>query len=272
MSIKLSGWIPLTGLALLLSACSQTGLVPGVGGGSAEPQRAVSELPVTTKEQRSARVHVELGQAYMQGGRNGIALDEARTAIAADSSYAPAHLLMGLVYAEQEQFPLAATSFEQAYQLAPGDPEIGNAYGWFLCSQGRENEGLPLLERAANNPYYATPTRAWSNAGLCLLRKKDEVGAEARFLRAVQVDPSNVRALIQLAEINYRMRRDLAAKKWVDQLQQVIKGNNPAVLWLAMRIERRLGNMSTVDDLGITLRREFPASSEYQEYAQGKFE
>lgn len=273
MTVKMSRWIPLSGLVLMLSACMQPGLAPaGFGSSAVEPQRAVSELPTTTPAQRSARVHVELGRAYLLSGRNGVALDEARTAVGSDPGYAPAHLLTGLIYAEQEQYALATPSFEQAYRLAPGDPEINNAYGWFLCSQGRESEGLPMLERAASNPYYTTPTRAWSNAGLCLLRKKDDAGAEARFLRAVQADPSNSRAVAQLAEINYRTQRDLAAKKWIDQLQQLVKESNPAILWLAIRIEKRLGNAATVNDLGIKLRREFPASPEYQAFAQGKFE
>lgn len=269
----MSGDVSRIAVALMMLAGLTACVTDGAGVNlPPEPQRAVSELPTTTQAQRSARIHVELGTAYMESGRNGVALDEARAAIASDAGYAPAHLLMALVYADQEQFGYAAPAFEQAFRLAPGDPEINNAYGWFLCSQGREAEGLPRLEQAARNPYYATPAKAWINAGLCLMRKKDDAGAEARFLRAIQADPGNARAAIYLAQLSYRNGRDLAAKQWIDQAQKYIRTSNASVLWLAARIERKLGNEVIVKELGARLRKEFPASEEYQSYLQGKFE
>ncbi|NSL54002.1 type IV pilus biogenesis/stability protein PilW [Uliginosibacterium aquaticum] len=252
----------------LLSGC-----VAGLPiGGGAESDRPSAEQPATTAARRSAKLHVELGQAYLQSGRNGVALDEARAAIASDSAYAPGYLLQGMVYAAQEQYAQAIPGFEQASRLAPGDPEIANAYGWFLCSQGRESEGLPRIEQAARNPYYTTPTRAWTNAGLCLLRQKNTPAAEERFLRAVQADTTNLQAYYYLADIAYRSNRDLRAKEWMDQILKQMKNSNVEILWLAVRIENRLGNRSTVADLGSRMRKEFPGSNEYQYFLQGKFE
>ncbi|MDQ7990507.1 MAG: type IV pilus biogenesis/stability protein PilW [Candidatus Dactylopiibacterium sp.] len=262
-------------LSVLIGACASGGGVTGGAQapltGGAEPQRASADTPVASPAQRSARVHVELGTAYMQSGRNGVALDEARAAIASDPGYAPGYALMGLVYADQEQYALAGPAFEQAARTAPGDPEIANAHGWFLCSQGRVDEGLARLEQAARNPYYATPTRAWTNAGLCLARK-DEPGAESRFERAVQADATNVQALVYLAQIAQKRGHDLRAKQWVDQALKYPQGNNAAVIWLAARIEQRLGNRGSVQELGARLRRDFPGSNEYQYFIQGKFE
>jgi type IV pilus assembly protein PilF len=264
-------WMGVCGLiASVLAACTTGGQFGGSPASDAE--RPSSEAPSASPARRSAKIHVELGTAYMQGGRNGVALDEARAAISTDSSYAPGYLLMGMVYAAQEQFALASPSFERAAQLAPGDPEVGNVYGWFLCSQGRESEGLLRLEQAARNPYYATPTRAWTNAGLCLLRKRDDAGAEERLVRAVQADETNAQALLYLADIALRTNRYLRAKQWIDQAQKNIKDATPMVLWLAARIENRLANQSAVSDIGARLRKDFPGSNEYQSYLQGKFE
>lgn len=255
----------------LLSACTIDAAAPKPVE-TGELVRSSTELPSKSPARTSAKAHVELGNVYMQGGNNGVALDEARTAIAADSSYAPAHLMMGMVYASQEQFALARPAFEEAARLAPGDPAVNDAYGWFLCSQGQENQGLQRLELAARNPYYQTPTRAWTNAGLCLLRKKDDMGAEDRFLRAVQVDPGNVAALIYLADIANRTNRLLRAKEWIDKAQQQMKRVNVEVLWLAARIEKKLGNRDVVQAYGNKMRSEYPGSNEYQFYLQGKFE
>jgi type IV pilus assembly protein PilF len=258
-------------LCMLLSACTLDAATPGPAA-SGEFVRPMADLPTTSATRKSAKAHVELGEVYLLSGNSGVALDEARTAIAADNSYAPAHLLMAMVYANQEQFAQARPAFEEAARLAPGDPVVNNAYGWFLCSQGQENPGLQRLELAARNPYYKTPTRSWTNAGLCMLRLKDEAGAEERFLRAVQADPANVAALIYLASISYRTNRFMRAKHWIDLAQQQAKAPGADVLWLAARIEKKLGNEGLVQAYGSKMRNDFPGSNEYQFFLQGKFE
>ncbi|MFO1269403.1 MAG: hypothetical protein U1F67_23205 [Rubrivivax sp.] len=43
-------------------------------------------------------------------------------------------------------------------------------------------------------------------------------------------------------------------------------------LWLAARIERRLGNMEGVQDFGRLLRERFPQSPEALQYERGRFD
>jgi type IV pilus assembly protein PilF len=84
---------------------------------------------------RKAKVHVELGQAYFQAGRFGVALDEARAAATYDSGYAPALSADGAgAYVSGGECEMAEANFAHALKLAPGDPEVMNSYGWFLCS------------------------------------------------------------------------------------------------------------------------------------------
>ena len=80
--------------ATLLAACASTG--DSLGGGSAA--RPVADQEPKTPAQARAKNNVDLGIAYMGVGNFGVALDEARSAIQHDSSYAPAYHLLGLVY------------------------------------------------------------------------------------------------------------------------------------------------------------------------------
>lgn len=235
-------------------------------------ERPSSEQPSTTRGRPGAKLHVELGTAYLQAARMGVALDESNIAIAFDSTYAPAYLLKGLVYAELEQFAAAKPAFEEASRLAPGDPEINNAYGWFLCSQGQEDAGLLRLEQAARNPYFSTPGKAWANAGLCLLRKKDDLGAEERFLRAVAQDDRDAVSMYFLADINLRLNRPLRAKQWIDLLMNKRPDPGVDIIWLALRIERKLGNEDALRKYVEKMRADFFGTVEYQDYLQGKFE
>ena len=255
---------------VLLAGCASSSL----SGPSGDPgvQRAISEQDTKTKLDAKARVHAELGTEYYEAGRYGTALDEAKVAIAYDKNYAPGHLLMAKVYSALDQQNLARAAFEEAASLAPGDPEIGTAYGWYQCNYGQEQEGLQRLERAARNPYYRTPARAYTNAGLCSLRMKNDAGAEAQFLKAVQIDGGSNRVLYQLSEIALRMGNTARAREWLLVLQKRMPTQTAEVVWLGLRIERKAGDLKAEALYVDKLRTSFASSDEYQAFIQGRFE
>jgi len=257
-------------LACLLSACT----APGTGltfSSTTKADRSESDQPSLTDARNKAKAHVELGTAYMEGNL-GAALDESRVAVAYDKTYAPGHLLMGQVYALLEQYPQAVSAFEEAVNLAPGDPEVNNAYGWFLCNRNRQKEGAARLEQAARNPYYRTPGRAWTNLGLCNLQIRDDVAAEIAFLRADQADPDNLQAKYHIAAISYRNGNLLRAREFANELNRQPERQTAETVWLGLRIEHRLGNRDGEQKYARQLARNFPASNENQAYQQGKFE
>jgi type IV pilus assembly protein PilF len=61
-----------------------------------------------------ARIHTELAGAYYQRGNLGVALAEARIATGADSGYAPAYNVLGLVYGDLREKELAEEAFERS--------------------------------------------------------------------------------------------------------------------------------------------------------------
>lgn len=254
-------------LSALLAAGCAGGLqsVPDVG------QRPVSELPSSTDAQAAAKVHVELGAAYFQSGRYGVALDEARLAQAIDPNYAPAYHLFGQVYMYLDDADAARRNFEQAIRIAPGDPEINNSYGWFLCASGQEREGLERLAAVARNPYYKTPTRPFTNAGLCHLRLKDDASAEGQFIRAAQADPKNALARFHLASIAYRRGAYEAAQTYLNEVHDVAEAA-PDSLWLGILIARKSGNRENELSYAAQLRSRYPTSREYENYSKGQFE
>ncbi|NML24158.1 type IV pilus biogenesis/stability protein PilW [Zoogloea dura] len=264
----LKSFLPAFVASLVLAGCASG---PNLSGIDTRLERPVSEMPVQTDARRKAKVHVELGQAYFQAGRFGVALDEARAAAGYDSGYAPAYQLMGQVHMYLEENPVAEASFEHARRLAPGDPEIMNSYGWFLCSTGKERAGLALLTTAVRNPYYQTPARALTNIGLCHLRLKDDAAAEPYFIRALEADDTNLPAIYHLASITYRRGAYEAARRYVAALHKLGEPTAES-LWLGIRIERRLGDRAAEATLVQQLRRRFPASPEFQAFQQGQYQ
>lgn len=262
----------LTILLLALAAALVGGCagVPAAGEGAALSRPLADAAPATDAERR-ARTHVDLGLAYAELGRHDVALDEAAVALAELPDYAPAHHLKGLVYMLLGEQALARPNLELALRQAPGDPDFNNSYGWFLCSQGQEREGLERLALAARNPYYRYPARPLTNAGLCHLRLNDDAAAEVQFVRALQADPRNSEAMYRLAEIAYR-RGDLeSARSQLVRLHQQL-GFTAASVWLGLRTERRLGNREAEASYATQLRSRFAGSPEFEQMTQGKYE
>ncbi|MCB1960687.1 MAG: type IV pilus biogenesis/stability protein PilW [Rhodocyclaceae bacterium] len=252
----------------LLAACTAN---PVNRSGSAEFQRPASERPVTSDAQARAKTHADLGMAYTSARRYGVALDEARLALAYDESYAPAHHLKALVLMALEDTVSARASFERAVQLAPGDPEINNAYGWYLCTAGDTEGGLARLAVAARNPYYATPTRPLTNSGLCLVAKGRDEEATDYFRRALRADGENIQAILNLAAIAYRARNYEAAHAYLNTAHQT-SFMSAESLWLGVRVERARGDREAEASYVSQLTSRFPTSREYQLMIEGKYE
>lgn len=257
--------------AALIAGCAGPHTGPGPGAGTGPASSPILEQATSGIAEKSAKTHTELGALYLQSGNLSIALEEARIAAATDPTYAPALNLLGLVHLMLNETPQARAAFERAIQLAPGDPQIANDYGWFLCQSGREQEAFKYFEAAARNPLYRTPTRPYTNAGLCYLRVKDEKAAETNFQRAVMVDGSNAQAIYHLSSLYYQRGDFINAKKLLGDLHRQIEPNAGS-LWLGVRIERKLGDRQAEASYSSQLRRKFAGTPEHQALLEGKYE
>jgi type IV pilus assembly protein PilF len=249
----------------LLTACA--------GGPSVQPgsEQAVSQQTATTEVRNRAKIHTELGGLYLQDQRFGVALEEARIAIEADSSYAPAYNLLALVHMFLQEHAQAEDHFQRALRLAPADPEINNNYGWFLCQSGRERQSIEHFMVAVKNPLYSTPARPLSNLGQCYQKLKDDKAAEEFFLRAIRLDNGNAQALFGLGELYYRNGRPYEARKQIGELHKRGEPNAQSA-WLGLLIERKTGDREAEARYNSILRRKFQDSPEYQKLMQGQYQ
>jgi type IV pilus assembly protein PilF len=218
-----------------------------------------------------AKIHTELAAAYYQRGNMGVALEELRTATAADPGYAAAHGMFGLVYMELREQQLAEQSFERALRLSPTDADINHNYGLFLCQTKREPDSIKYFLQAIRNPLYAAPWRSYSAAGVCTLRTNNVKDAEQFFERALRMEPDEPASLLSLGQIRYRQGKMDEARKLVSRLGKVAEPS-PESLWLALRIERRSGQRVAEQSYANQLRRRFPGSPEYQALQRGNFD
>jgi type IV pilus assembly protein PilF len=218
-----------------------------------------------------ARIHTELASLYYGRGNMAVALEELRVAQEADGNYATVYGMYGLVYMGLRENARAQESFERALRLAPTDPDINHNYGWFLCQTGHEADSIKYFLQAIRNPLYATPWRSYSAAGQCSLRRNDLKEAEDLFDRALKLEPDDPPSLLQMGVIRYRQGRMDEARRLVARYNKLVQPTSES-LWLALRVERKLGDAVAEGSYATQLRRRFPGSPEYQALQRGEFD
>src|SRR4030042_4357047 len=113
-----------------------------------------------------AQVHTDLGAAYFSAGQLGVALEELNLAIRADSSFAPAYNMLGLVYMTLRENDKAEENFRRSLSLSGTDSDTNNNYGWFLCQRGKIDDSIRYFMAALKNPLSTTPEKPYFNRGL----------------------------------------------------------------------------------------------------------
>ena len=236
-----------------------TGCTSRSGGGSAgTPQQAA------TRGEASARVRTELAAQYYGRGQYGVALEELDVALQAAPDYAPAYNVRGLVRMALREFKQADQDFRRSLRLDPTDSDAHNNYGWFLCQQNREQESIEHFLTALKNPLYSTPAKAYLNAGVCS-RKGGNMKEAGEFLQqALVVQPNMPEALFGLADLAFANGDYAGAKSYFLKFSKFSDNLSAEHLWLAVRIERKLGNSSADNDYAMQLRERFPDARETQ--------
>jgi type IV pilus assembly protein PilF len=255
-------------LALLLAGCAG-----GPAGVDASP--AGKDIVTASDESdgaRRARVRMELATAYFGRGQMTTALDQVKLAIAADPTSSEAFNLRGLIYANLGDDRLAEESFRHALELNPRDADAMHNFGYYLCQKKRYPEADAMYERALAVPQYREQARTLLAQGVCNAQAGRLDAAEAALQRAHDADPANPFTAMNLADVLYRRGEYERARFYVRRVNAQPAQVGPQTLWLAARIENRLGNRRGAQELGDQLVARYPNSREAASYQRGSFD
>lgn len=253
----------------MLAGCASSGPTKGASG-KAELTTASDQTAV----QRKVDIRMQLAIGYFEQGQYTVALDEVKLALAADPNYADGYGMRGLIYQQLGESALAEDNFVRARKLAPDSPDLANNYGSFLCQVGRVKEALPLFDAALGNRAYRSPASAANNAGSCALKIKDYASAERYLLQALQLTPDLPATNANLARVYVEKRDYVRANFFITRLNKVAKMESLTadVLWLAIKVQHKLGDTAAEAGWATQLRRHHPGSTEYAAYQRGAFD
>ncbi|MEO5686186.1 MAG: type IV pilus biogenesis/stability protein PilW [Burkholderiaceae bacterium] len=264
--------------AALAAAGLLTGLAGCVtdGGPVQHPHRGDDKDLTTASDQtngdRLSNTRMELAAAYLGRNQPTDALDQVKQALQAKPDNPAAYGLRGLIYAALGDNEKADESFHRAMQLAPHDADLVHNYGWYLCQTRRFAEADAEFSRAIAEPGYRSVSRTMLVEGICQGRAGKPQDAERTLSRAYELDPANPTIAVNLAEVLYRNGQFERARFYIRRVNNKQELASAQTLWLAARIEHRLGQDEQANAMGAQLRNRFPQSQEVLQFEKGKFD
>ncbi len=270
----------LRAIALCLAAAALAGCAGagGAGGaGASDLQGATRELKTAsdlTSTDKRASIRLQLAIGYYQEGNYDVALDEIKKAIAADPDSADGYSVRALIYTAMNEMVLAEENYLKATRLAPRNPDLMNNYGLFLCQVGRHQLAMAQFEAALKNPMYQSPAKAMINAGTCAIKNRDYASAERYLLDALRLEPDVGAIHAGLGRVYFQQRDYQRAGFFINRLlaQSKMDAMSADALWLAARVQRKLGEKALETSLVTQLRRRHPGSPEYAAFQRGAFD
>lgn len=214
------------------------------------------------KTEKLATVHMRLGLSYLQEDALEAAQRSLDKSLALDSKLARAYAGKALLLLRMGQMESAGELYAKAFRLAPGDPEINNNYGLYLCSKQQFDQADAHFRCAIANPIYATPGRAYHNAGRCALSAERTEQAIGDLKTAAMLMQNAAASRLLLADAYYRQGDYRQAVQSYEQFLQQNGERTPAALWLGIRIYRETQNLNKIASFSMLLRNKFPDSKE----------
>jgi len=129
-----------------------------------------------------------------------------------------------------------------------------------------------MFDKAIAQPQTVSVTKAMLAKGVCQLNAGLLPEAEKTLARSYELDPSNPATAFNLALVQYRRGELDRARFYIKRVNSNPSQVTAASLWLAIRIERRMGDMSAVDQLAEQLRGRFVGTPEANAFEMGRFD
>lgn len=228
----------------------------------------LSERTIDTESAAMARLKLAL-EYLKQGHMVAAKLNLDRAARANDridgiqSSYA-------FYYEKVGEIVKADLAYKKAVAQFPGNANIRNNYGAFLCNQKNYQAANEQFILAINTDSNSQMANTHENAALCAIRAKDWSIAKTHLVRVLKYTPYHARSIINLAKTN-AMLGDYDGAQTQLKAYRKLYANSPQSLWVNILIEHGQKNNAMVETFGQLLLNKFPDSKAAKKFIAKNF-
>jgi type IV pilus assembly protein PilF len=218
-------------------------------------------------QQEIARVRTSLAAQYIRKNELDTAQQQLEKAFAADSRYAPAYDMMGvLLQQEGSRINLAKADeyFKKAIALDKDFVQAHNNYGVYLSQTKRYREAAEQFEIAGASLGYEGRIGALENLGRTYLQLGDNSAASKAFLRALDGNRNSIIAHIELVDLLLDQQRIPQAQRLYDETLILVQGQgiSPRLLLQGIKLAAAQNNITTRQQLAQQLLSAYPLSDE----------
>ncbi|MEZ7517147.1 type IV pilus biogenesis/stability protein PilW [Psychrobacter sp. Arc9] len=218
-------------------------------------------------QQEIARVRTSLAAQYIRKNELDTAQQQLEKAFAADSRYAPAYDMMGvLLQQEGSRINLAKADeyFKKAISLDKDFVQAHNNYGVYLSQTKRYREAAEQFEIAGATLGYEGRIGALENLGRTYLQLGDNSAASKAFLRALDGNRNSIIAHIELVDLLLEQQRVPQAQRLYDETLILVQGQgiSPRLLLQGIKLAAAQNNITTRQQLAQQLLSAYPLSDE----------
>jgi type IV pilus assembly protein PilF len=226
-------------------------------------------VPPETSDKEAAQNYYQLGTRYYRNGKYDFARARLERAVELDPGHAEAHSTLALTYVKLDNLRLATEHYDRSVRIAPNNANVRNAYAVFLCQRRRFDEAEQQFARALAIVENDDPEIVLTNAGVCVTQKPDIERAETYFRKALDEKPGYGEALLQMSLLKREQNDNLAARAFLQRYFSTNPATAP-VLYLALQVERELGDDRASGEYALRLLQEFPKSLEARYVREGR--
>ncbi|MGO1281590.1 MAG: type IV pilus biogenesis/stability protein PilW [Psychrobacter sp.] len=248
---------------LLLTGCQS---VPSDGVTSSTVYQGSSDNR-KSDQQEVARVRVALAAQYIRENDLDTAKRQLEKALSADSRYAPAYDMMGVLLQQegsQRNLEKADEYFRKAISLDKDFEQANNNYGVYLSQMKRYREAAEQFEIAGSALGYTGRIGALENLGRTYLKLGDSSAASKAFLRALDGNRNSIIAHIELVDLLLEQHRVPQAQRLYDETLTLVRrqGVSSRLMLQGIKLAAAQNNITKRQQLAQQLLSTYPLSDE----------
>jgi len=216
-------------------------------------------------QQQAAKTRVSLGLTYLKNGNFTQAKFNLDKALEFAPELAEVHYSLAYYYqtvAEDEQ---AQEAYAKAIKLEPGNGDIVNSYGVYLCRRGKFSQALQHFKTALAQSNYLNTAETYENMALCSEQQGKRTQAIGYAQSAVKHQPGRGKSWLLLTELYVEQENWPAARSSLGQYDQVAQVT-PLSLWMAFLIEQGTARYELAKGYGNMLLQLYPQHELSQRY------